>query len=134
MGLTHRLVAGSRERRYSEIWAPRSSKRGGHRNHKTLGATLTSIKTITDIAATIRKAQLRPGLNGKTGDMQNRILRPRHQHQDHYRYSSNDYERAAPTRTKRQNCRPAKYDSSGAPGDAGNPGEVWTGPLREQAA
>jgi hypothetical protein len=79
MGLTHRLVAGSRERRYSEIWAPRSSKRGGHRNHKTLGATLTSIKTITDIAATITNAQLRPELNGKIADLQNMILAARQQ-------------------------------------------------------
>jgi len=41
---------------------------------KTLGTAIASIKTITDIAATITNAQLRQDLNGRIADLQHVIL------------------------------------------------------------
>jgi TolA-binding protein len=46
---------------------------------KTLGTALTSIKTISDIAATITNAQLRQELNGKIADLQGAIITARQQ-------------------------------------------------------
>jgi len=46
---------------------------------KTLGAALTSIKTITDIAATITNARLRQDLNGKIADLRGVIITARQQ-------------------------------------------------------
>jgi hypothetical protein len=46
---------------------------------KMLGGALASIKTITDIAATITDAQLRQELNGKIADLQSAVLTARQQ-------------------------------------------------------
>jgi hypothetical protein len=46
---------------------------------KTLGTAIASIKTITDIAATVTNAQLRQELNGKIADLQSTLLAARQQ-------------------------------------------------------